>query len=549
VILDPAPPLISFRHVSKRFPGVRALEDVSFEVAAGSCHALCGENGAGKSTLSKLLAGIVTPDTGEIRIDGTPVRFTDPRDALGAGIGMVHQELVFCENLTVAENLCLGALPRRGLFVSRPAMERRAHDLLSAIEATLDVRRLGGDLTVAEQQVLQIAAAVGSGARVIIFDEPTSSLSQVEADHLYALMGRLRARGTTCVYVSHRMPEIFRLCDTITVLRDGKHVATRAASALDEASLVQLMIGRRLDEYLLGSAGLGAPKSRRPAAAAASDSPGLGAPEQPAPPTEAESPAPSSAAAAKPGAVLLEVRKLSSPGHFHDVSFEVRAGEIVGLAGLVGAGRSAVAEAIFGLDAQARGRIEVAGRGLRGGSPAAAMRAGVGLVPEDRKRRGLVGDLSALENLTLPSLPQLSRYGWIRPDAERAVARDVAARVGLSPSDLATVTAVLSGGNQQKVVLAKWLATRCRLLLLDEPTRGVDVGAKAEIHALVRQLAAEGTGILLVSSELPELIALSTRTLVLREGRMVGELPRGADQETLMRLMAGVDATVPTRKS
>jgi ABC-type sugar transport system ATPase subunit len=549
VILDPAPPLISFRHVSKRFPGVRALEDVSFEVAAGSCHALCGENGAGKSTLSKLLAGIVTPDTGEIRIDGTPVRFTDPRDALGAGIGMVHQELVFCENLTVAENLCLGALPRRGLFVSRPAMERRAHDLLSAIEATLDVRRLGGDLTVAEQQVLQIAAAVGSGARVIIFDEPTSSLSQVEADHLYALMGRLRARGTTCVYVSHRMPEIFRLCDTITVLRDGKHVATRAASALDEASLVQLMIGRRLDEYLLGSAGLGAPKSRRPAAAAASDSPGLGAPEQPAPPTEAESPAPSSAAAAKPGAVLLEVRKLSSPGHFHDVSFEVRAGEIVGLAGLVGAGRSAVAEAIFGLDAQARGRIEVAGRGLRGGSPAAAMRAGVGLVPEDRKRRGLVGDLSALENLTLPSLPRLSRYGWIRPDAERAVARDVAARVGLLPSDLATVTAVLSGGNQQKVVLAKWLATRCRLLLLDEPTRGVDVGAKAEIHALVRQLAAEGTGILLVSSELPELIALSTRTLVLREGRMVGELPRGADQETLMRLMAGVDATVPTRKS
>jgi ABC-type sugar transport system ATPase subunit len=501
-IVDPAPPLISFRGVSKRFPGARALENVSFDVASGSCHALCGENGAGKSTLGKLLAGIDVPDAGEILVAGRPVHFDEPRDALAAGIGIVHQELSFCENLSVAENLCLGDLPRRGFLVSRPAMEQRARGMLDAIEATIDVRRLVGDLTVAEQQIVQIAAAVGGGARVIIFDEPTSSLSQLEADHLYALLGRLRSRGTTCVYVSHRMPEIFRLCDTITVLRDGKHVATRAASALDEAALVHLMIGRELHEYL-------GQKAER-----------------------------------EPGEALLRVQKLSSPGRFADIGFEVRAGEVVGLAGLVGAGRSDIAQAIFGLDTAAHGRVEVAGKPLAGGSPAAAMRAGLGLVPEDRKRQGLIAGLTALENLTLPTLVQLSRFGWIRLGAERAVAKEVFASLKLPPPGLDQAAGGLSGGNQQKIVLAKWLAARCRVLLLDEPTRGVDVGAKAEIHGLIRDLAAQGSGILLISSELPELLALSTRMLVLREGRLVGELGRGADQEALMRLMAGVDARV-----
>src|SRR5262245_47431612 len=250
-------PLVSFRHVSKRFPGARALEDVSFDVRRGSCHALCGENGAGKSTLGKLLAGIEQPDAGEIAVDGRVVHFEEPRDALLAGIGMVHQELAFCENLAVAENLCLGDLPRHGLFVSRGAMEKRAAALLAAIDAPIDVRRLVGELTVAEQQMVQIAAAVGSGARVIIFDEPTSSLSQHETEHFYALLQRLRARDVTCVFVSHRMPEIFRLCDTITVLRDGRHVATKPASAIDEAELVQLMIGRRLEEYLPGETAKG----------------------------------------------------------------------------------------------------------------------------------------------------------------------------------------------------------------------------------------------------------------------------------------------------
>jgi ABC-type sugar transport system ATPase subunit len=496
--LDDAP-IISFRRVGKRFPGVHALDDVSFDIARGSCHALCGENGAGKSTLGKMLAGIYRPDAGEILVDGQPVRFTSPRDALAAGVGMVHQELSFCENMSVAENLCLGALPRRGLFVDRLAMQGRARAKLDAIEASIDVRRAVGELTVAEQQLVQIAAAVGSGARVIIFDEPTSSLSQQEADHLYGLLGRLRDSGVTCVYVSHRMPEIFRLCDTITVLRDGRHVATQPTRALDEAALVEMMIGRRLDQYL--------PKETERA----------------------------------PGDVVLRVQKVSSPRKFHDVSFEVRAGEIVGLAGLVGAGRSEVAKAIFGLDDHVTGRIEIAGQPLAGGSPAAAMRAGVGLVPEDRKRQGFIPDMTGFENLALPLLPNLARWGWLPAGAERTHAAAAFKRLNMPAPNLAVATVGLSGGNQQKIVFAKWLAARCRLLILDEPTRGVDVGAKAEIHSLIHDLAESGTAVLLISSELPELIALSGRMLVLREGHLVGELSRGADQGSLMRLMAGVD--------
>jgi ABC-type sugar transport system ATPase subunit len=497
----PDAPIVSFRGVGKRFPGVHALEEVSFDIARGACHALCGENGAGKSTLGKLLAGIYTPDAGEVLIDGQPVRFEDPRDALRAGVGMVHQELAFCENLTVAENLCLGALPRRGPFIDRAETERRARRMLDAIEATIDVRRLVEELTVAEQQVVQIAAAVGSGARVIIFDEPTSSLSQAEADHLYTLLGSLRESGVTCVYVSHRMPEIFRLCDTITVLRDGHHVLTAPARDLDEGALVQAMIGRRVDQYLAS------------------------APERPA------------------GEVVLRVEGLSSPARFQDVSFQVAAGEVVGLAGLVGAGRSDVACAIFGLDPHATGHVEVGGVRLPLGAPVAALRAGVGLVPEDRKRQGLVLDLSGLDNVTLPILPEVARWGWLRPGAARARADEAFARLKVRVPDLAAPAVGLSGGNQQKLVLAKWVAARCRLLILDEPTRGVDVGAKAEIHSLIRELAEAGTAVVLISSELPELLSLATRFLVLRDRKLVGELSAGADQGALLRLMTGVDTT------
>jgi ABC-type sugar transport system ATPase subunit len=510
---SPDGPAVSFRHISKRFPGARALDDVSFDVARGSCHALCGENGAGKSTLGKILAGIEIPDGGELWVGGRAVAFSDPRDALAAGIGMVHQELAFCENLSVAENLCLGDLPRRGPFVSRVETERRARSMLGSIDAPIDVRRLVGELTVAEQQMVQIAAAVGGGARVIIFDEPSSSLSQHEAEHLYALVERLKARAVTCVYVSHRMPEIFRLCDTITVLRDGRHVATRPRAELDEAQLVQLMIGRNLEDYL--------PGGRRPRAAGA---------------------APARAATRETETELLRVDALASSRKFQDVSFRVRAGEVVGIAGLVGAGRSDIAKALFGLDPEATGRVMVDGVLLPLGSTAAAMRAGLGFVPEDRKRQGLVLGMRALANVTLPMLPSLARNGWLGAGAERALADEAFGRLGINPPDLDKTTMGLSGGNQQKLVLAKWLAARCRVLILDEPTRGVDVGAKAEIHAVISELAAEGTGVLLISSELPELVALSTRLLVLRDGRLVGELARAdADQEALMRLMAGVD--------
>ena len=507
---DSIVPAVRFAGVSKRFPGVRALEGVSFEIRRGSCHALCGENGAGKSTLAKILAGIYTPDAGQVIVDGHHVDLRSPAAALRAGIGIVHQELSACENLSVAENLCLGRMPVRRFFVDAREMERRARAMLALIDdaaagqagqTSIDVHRPVGELPLGQQQMVQIATAVGSGARVIIFDEPTSSLSQYEADSLYALMGRLRERGVTCVYVSHRMPEIFRLCDTVTVLRDGAQVATQPTSTLDEAALVHLMIGRSLGEYI---------------------------PEH---------------VSSAPGDELLRIERLSSPGKFRDVSLEIRSGEVVGLAGLVGAGRSEVAQALFGLDPQVTGRVFVGGKPVRLSSPRAAMRAGLGLVPEDRKRQGLVLGMSAAHNFTLPILPSLSRLGWIRRPAEAALAQRLSKQLGVRAASLDVVTAGLSGGNQQKIVLAKWLAARCRVLILDEPTRGVDVGAKAEIHALIDRLAAEGSAVLLISSELPELIGLSTRILVMRRGQLAGEVPRGgADQATVLRLMAGVGA-------
>ncbi|MBX6332486.1 MAG: sugar ABC transporter ATP-binding protein, partial [Gemmatimonadaceae bacterium] len=376
-----AEPAIRFAGLTKRFPGVVALDGVSFAVEAGSCHAVCGENGAGKSTLGKILAGILHADAGTVSLGGREVRFGSPRDALAAGVAMVHQELAFCENLTVAENLCLSHLPARWSFVSRAALCRRAEELLRAIGATIDPARRMETLSVAEQQLVQIAGAVGGGARVLIFDEPTSSLSEGEAARLYALVEELKARGVTLLYISHRMGEIFRLCERVTVLRDGAHVSTQPVAALDERALVQLMIGRRVEQYF---------------------------------------PAHVSRA---PGEERLRVEGLSRPGCFRDVSFSVRAGEVVGLAGLVGAGRSEVAQALFGLDRASRGAIYVRGKRVQIRSPRDAMAAGLGFVPEDRKRQGLVLSMRARENATLPILPSLAAAGgWVRRRAERATA-------------------------------------------------------------------------------------------------------------------------------
>ena len=494
-------PAVRFEHVTKRFPGVVALEDVTFDIAAGSCHALCGENGAGKSTLGKILAGLYPVDAGQVQVAGRPVTFSGPENALAAGIGMVHQELVFCENLSVAENLCLGTLPTRNGFISRAAMAARAEQMLSAIGATMDVRRPVGALTTGQQQVLQIAAAVGGGARIVVFDEPTSSLSQHEAEKLYDLIGRLREQGVTCIYVTHRMEEIFRLCETVTVLRDGRHVATVAVASVTEATLVQMMIGRKLEQYY---------------------------------PAHVK---------AEPREEILRVEGLSSPAGFRDIAFALRAGEVLGFAGLVGAGRTEVARALFGLDPDVTGRVWVHGAEAAIHNPEDAMRYGIGMVPEDRKRQGLVLSMSALANTTLVVLRELSRLTFIRHSSERALAGSYFARLRVRAPGVNALIAGLSGGNQQKIVLAKWLAARSRILILDEPTRGVDVGAKAEIHALIDELAAAGQAVILISSELPEVLNLSTRLIVLREGRIAGELTREqATQDAVMRMMAGIAA-------
>src|SRR3954470_18287169 len=490
---------LSFRTITKRFPGVLALDGVSFEIERGSCHALIGENGAGKSTLGKILAGVYTADAGEILLDGKPVYAATPLAARRLGIAMVHQELAFCPNLTVAENLCLGELPRFLGRVDFTAMRHRARGMLEEIEAPLDVDAQMLDLTTGQEQMAQIAAALGVGAKIIVMDEPTSSLSVRESEHLFALLKKLKARGITVIYVSHRMEEIFRLCDTVSVLRDGKHVATEPIAATNPERVIQQMVGREVT-------------AARPAH------------------LDREL-----------GAEILRVENLSSPGKFSNISFTLRAGEVLGFAGLVGAGRSEVAAAIFGLDPAATGEIWVRGQKLELGSIDAALEAGIGLCPEDRKRQGLVLSMTCAENPSLAALPDLTRAGFIRFRKERAMVSEYISQFRVKTPSLETPVAGLSGGNQQKIALAKWLARHCGILIVDEPTRGVDVGAKAEMHALIDKLACEGAGVIVISSELPEIMNLSRRILVMREGRIAGELPRDRfSQESLMRLMAGV---------
>ena len=491
--------IVSASHISKRFPGVQALTDVSVDVAPGSCHALMGENGAGKSTLGKILAGIYEPDEGHVLLDGHEVKFGGPLEAQAAGIAMVHQELLFAENLTVAENLCLGHLPRRGLWLDRETMNRRAEEWLAAIGAKISPTQVLGELPVSKQQLVQIAGGIGQGARVLIFDEPTSSLAQAETDKLLELIRELIGKGVTCIYVSHRLEEIFAVCDTVTVLRDGKVVDTEPVANLSRGDLVKMMIGRELAQSM-------------------SEHVDLAASEE-----------------------FLRVERLTSQGKFRDVSFSVRQGEIVGLAGLVGAGRTEVVESIFGLDPDVTGRVFIRGEEVHLKGPVEAMERRIGLVPEDRKRHGLVLSMNSRENVSLPVLDRLSHLTWVDNAAERSLAGKFFERMRVKAPSIDADSAGLSGGNQQKLVIAKWLAANCDLLIVDEPTRGVDVGAKAEIHSLIRGLAKEGKAVLVVSSDLPEMLALATRVLVMREGVLVGELTGAQiEQESAMRLMAGV---------
>ncbi len=494
---------LEYHNICKRFPGVRALDGVSLSIERGACHALVGENGAGKSTLGKILAGVYQADSGELRLDGRAIHPANPHVARELGVAMVHQELAFCPNLSVEENLCLGDQPHNALgWVNREELRRRARAMLAEIGADIDPAAIIGTLTTGQEQLVQIAAAVGTGARVIIMDEPTSSLSLGETRDLFKLVHGLKKRGITLIYVSHRLEEIFELCDAVTVLRDGRHVVTEPIGATSPQRIVQQMIGR---ELLVRE-----PAHLQKAA----------------------------------GAVRLQVENLSSPGKFSDIHFHVRAGEIVGLAGLVGAGRSEVAQAAFGLDPAATGSVMLHGRALPLGSIEAALAAKSGLVPEDRKRQGLVLSMNCRENSSLAALPMLTSLGWVNRRAERELAQKYAQRLRVKTPSLETSIATLSGGNQQKIALAKWIARECDVLMVDEPTRGIDVGAKAEIYQLLDELAAEGKAILMISSELPELIGLCGRILVMREGRLAGELPRAQFSEAaLMGLMAGVSKT------
>jgi ABC-type sugar transport system ATPase subunit len=492
---------LEFRKITKRFPGVLALDEVSFTVERGTCHALIGENGAGKSTLGKILAGVYTADSGQILLEGRAIAPASPLAARELGVAMVHQELAFCPNLSVAENLCLGDLPRRTGFVDRAALRARARTMLATVGADLDPDTLIGTLSTGREQLVQIAAAVGTGAQIIVMDEPTSSLSAGETAELFRLIRTLKARGLTLIYVSHRMEELFALCDHITVLRDGRHIATEPIPATQPTRVVSQMIGREL-------------RAHTPAHLAR-----------------------------ELGPVRLDVKNLSSAGAFKDINLTVRAGEIVGIAGIVGAGRSELVQAIFGLDPAVSGHIWVDDQPLALGSIEHALAAGLGLVPEDRKRQGLILGLNCRENTALAALPLLTRLGFVRRKAERALASKYAQRLRVKTPSLEALTAGLSGGNQQKIALAKWLARDCDVLLIDEPTRGVDVGAKAEIYQLLDELACEGKALLVVSSELPELIGLCRRIIVLRAGHIAGEVTRAAFSEaTLMQLMAGVPA-------
>ncbi len=537
-----APAFLLVEGVSKRFGPTLALDDVSLSMRAGEVHALMGENGAGKSTLGKAIAGLHRIDTGRIVLDGVTLEPGSTDAAFAAGVRIVHQELAQCPNLTVAENLGLHDLPTQwgGLRVDRTELNRRAERLLARLAPEIDVTAPLGTLAPGRRQIVQIAAALDErvgpdgvaqpAARVIVFDEPTSSLSMSEADRLMTIVRGLAAEGRLCIYVSHRMGEIFACCDRVSVLRDGRYVGTGATGELNEARLVSWMIGRDLP-----------PQTKERAALRALA--GTGAAHHPPP-----LPAPNDAKAPGTPALALEVISLSAPGLLSTtpggISLSVRPGEIVGIGGLVGSGRSELLDAIFGLEPRATGTVRVHGQAIAGFSTRAAMAAGLGFVPEDRRLQGLFFQLGIDENIVLPRMPGLASAGIRSRRSEHALVGTRLDRFRVKAASAASRPGELSGGNQQKLLLARWMDEGTRVLLLDEPTRGIDVGTKSEIYRIVFEAADAGLAVLLVSSEMPELLALADRILVLAEGRLTGELTGDQmTQENILRLAALAPAT------
>ncbi|MFI1031149.1 sugar ABC transporter ATP-binding protein [Streptomyces sp. NPDC020951] len=500
------PPLLSMSGITKSFPGVRALDGVDLDVQAGEVHCLLGQNGAGKSTLIKVLAGAHQPDDGVIRWQGDPVTLRSPIAAMRLGIATIYQELDLVEHLSVAENVHLGHEPTAAGFVVRGKAARASTALLLKRlgHPEIEPARLVGELSAAQQQIVSMARALSHDVRLIVMDEPSAALDPDEVDNLFRIVGGLTADGVAVVYISHRLEEIRRIGDRVTVLKDGRAVAGGLpAKATPTREVVALMTGRNV-EYVF--------------------------PERPS----------DDAAAAAAGAVrpVLEVRGLARDGEFASLDLTVRPGEIVGLAGLVGSGRSEILETIYGARKPSAGQVLVDGRPLRPGSVPAAVRAGLGLAPEERKAQALLMLESVTRNVSVSSMSRFSRGGWIDRRAERGAARAATRELSLRPDNPSVPVRTLSGGNQQKAVLARWLLRGCRVLLLDEPTRGVDVGARAELYAVVRRLADEGLAVLLVSSEVPEVLGLADRVLVLREGRVVHTAPaRELDEHRVLDLV------------
>ncbi|WP_193195350.1 sugar ABC transporter ATP-binding protein [Nostoc sp. MG11] len=494
-------PVLEMQGIGKRFHGVPALQNVNLTIYPGEVHALMGENGAGKSTLMKILAGAYIADEGEIRINGSPVKITDPSTARKAGINLIYQELNVAPNLTVTENIFMGSELQRGQFLDRKGMEIEAQQVLQSLGANFTAQTVVGSLLIAEQQQVEIARALKDKSRVLVMDEPTAALSDRETEHLFEVIRKLRNDGIAIIYISHRMEEIYALADRISVLRDGQYIGSLTRDEISPQRLVQMMVGRPMEDFYEHQRQM------------------------------------------NPGPVVLEVRNISDGRKIEPMSLKIHAGEILGLAGLVGAGRTEVSRLIFGADHKASGEVFLNGKKLHINSPSDAIAAGIGYVPEDRKDQGLFLEMSARKNIAINTLKQDAKAGIVNWGSVNQLATQAVENFNIRLANLEIRAVDLSGGNQQKLLLARWLAIKPRVLMLDEPTRGVDIGAKSEIYRIMSELAAQGVAILMVSSELTEVVGMSDRVLVMREGQLVGELDgslgKEITQEKIMHYATG----------
>lgn len=484
--------ILTLKNITKEFPGVKALDDVTINIERGTIHGLVGENGAGKSTLIKVLAGIYRPNKGEIILDGKPCRFNSPIEARRAGISVVHQEIKLAEPLSVAENMFLGNVQLKNGLVDWKGMRRRAREIVEDLGMDIDINAQVSSLTVAKKQIVEIMHAINNNSRILIMDEPSAVLTDRELEVMFRIVKQLRDKGITIIYISHRLDEIFGLCSNVSVLRDGRHIDTIPVASVDRQGLINMMVGREMGQEYPKEVG-------------------------------------------NVGGTILEVKNLSR-GILQDISFEVKSGEVFGISGLVGAGRTELARAILGIDKPESGEVYVRGKKVHYRTFADAIRDGLGLIPEDRKLQGLVQIMSVKRNTTLVNMKRVLRAGVISSSLEEKLSKEYANKLHVVTPSMETEVQYLSGGNQQKVVIAKWLFQNSEILFLDEPTRGIDVGAKAEIYRLINRMAKEGKTIIMISSEMPELLGLCDRIMVMHEGHKMGEL--NAAEATQAKIMA-----------